>query len=191
MKGLSPLMTMVFALIAALGAVRAQSGGTRSSGVIGKLDSVEIRVFREDDLTTASQLAADGSIIMPLIGKVRLEGLTTHQAAALITRRLADGYLVRPEVSVSIEARIRRTVTILGQVQSPGVFEIAPHRQLTLVEAIGMAGGATRIANTRKITLKRRGAEVRTINLRDITNGKGTDVALRDGDIVTIPESLF
>lgn len=188
MKRLFSLISMILALV---GAVRAQSAGARSSGVIGKLDSVEIRVFREDDLTTTGQLAADGSILMPLIGKVRLEGLTTHQAAALITQKLADGYLVRPEVSVSIEARIRRTVTILGQVQSPGVFEVPPHRQLTLVEAIGMAGGATRIANTKKIRLKRRGAEVRTINLKDITNGKGGDVPLRDGDIVTIPESLF
>lgn len=164
--------------------------GERSSGVIGRMDNVEIRVFREDDLTTRGQLSADGTISMPLIGSVRIEGLTTDQAAAAITRKLADGYLVKPEVSVSIEARIRKTVTVLGQAQRPGVFELPPHRRLTLVEAVGMAGGVTRIANAKKVTLKR-GGTVRTINLSDITSGKGVDIPLQDGDMITIPESLF
>ena len=64
------------------------------------------------------------------------------------------------------------------------------HRRLTLVEAIGMAGGVTRIANQKKIALKR-GGSVRTINLSEITSGKGADIALQDGDMITIPESLF
>ncbi len=164
--------------------------GERSSGVIGRMDHVEIRVFREDELTTRGQLSGDGTITMPLIGAVRIEGLTTDQAAALITRKLADGYLAKPEVSVSIEARIRRTVTVLGQAQRPGVFELPAHRRLTLVEAIGMAGGVTRIANPKKVTLKR-GGSVRTVNLSEITSGKGADIDLQDGDMITIPESLF
>lgn len=161
-----------------------------SSGVIGRMDTVEVRVFREDELTTRSQLSRDGTISIPLIGAVRIEGLTTDQASAAIARRLRDGYLVRPEVSVSIEARIRRTVTILGQAQRPGVFEIPAHRSLTLVEAIGLAGGTTRIANEKKLTLKR-GGKVFSVNLKDITSGKGQDIPLADGDTITIPESLF
>jgi protein involved in polysaccharide export with SLBB domain len=168
------------------------SQGERSSGSISRMDTVEIRVFREDELTTRGQLSADGTLSMPLIGAVRLEGLTTDQAAAAINRKLADGYLVKPEVSVSIEARIRKTVTVLGQAQRPGVFEIPTHRQLTLVEAIGMAGGVTRIANAKKVSLKRvAGGTVQVINLNDITNGKGSDVPLRDGDVISIPESFF
>jgi polysaccharide export outer membrane protein len=162
-----------------------------TSGVIGRLDTVEIRVFREDDLTTRGQLSADGSITMPLIGAVRLVGLTTDQAASAIAAKLRDGYLVRPEVSVSIEARVRRTVTLLGEVQRPGLFELPVHRPLTLVEAIGLAGGATRIANVKKITLKRNNGGPYTINLNDITSGKAKDVPLQDGDVVTIPESIF
>lgn len=180
-----------FAFLAAITPLLSQAAeGDRSSGVIGHMDNVEIRVFREDDLTTRSQLSPDGTVTMPLIGAVRLEGLTTDQAAAAIKRKLADGYLVKPEVSVSIEARIRRTVTVLGQAQRPGVFELPAHRNLTLVEAIGMAGGMTRIANPRKVTLKR-GGNVQVLNLKDITAGKGTDIPLQDGDMITIPESLF
>lgn len=165
--------------------------GERSSGVIGRMDNVEIRVFREDELTTRGQLSADGTISMPLIGAVRIQGLTTDQAAQAITRKLADGYIVKPEVTVSIEARIRRTVTVLGQAQRPGVFELPAHRQLSLVEAIGMAGGATRIANSKKISLKRSDGKVISVNLNAITTGKGKDIPLRDGDVITIPESYF
>lgn len=182
-------ITILVVLFGMLMPVTAQ--GERSSGVIGRMDNVEIRVFREDELTTRGQLSEDGTISMPLIGAVRIQGLSTDQAAAAITRKLADGYLVKPEVNVSIEARIRRTITVLGQAQRPGVFELPAHRQLSLVEAIGMAGGVTRIANGKKISLKRAGGKVQTVNLSDITTGKGTDIPLRDGDVITIPESLF
>lgn len=187
------VILIVCTILGALAAfLRGESAATgRSSGVIGRLDSVEIRVFREDELTTAGQLSPDGTIRMPLIGAVKLAGLTTDQAAAAITAMLKDGYLVSPQVSVSIEARVRRAVTVLGQAQSPGVFELPADRKLTVVEAIGMAGGATRIANIKKITLKRSGGQVLTINLKDITSGKAADVVLRDGDVLSIPESLF
>ncbi len=182
------------ALLGALWGLPTWVEGEPSSGVIGRMDNVEIRVFREEDLTTRGQLSGDGTISMPLIGSVRIEGFTTDQAAAAITRKLADGYLVKPEVSVSIEARIRKTITVLGQAQRPGVFELPAHRQLSLVEAIGMAGGVTRIGNPKKISLKHLaggGGKVETVNLTDITAGKGADIPLRDGDVVTIPESLF
>jgi protein involved in polysaccharide export with SLBB domain len=187
-------LKILSALIALFGVLMpnyALAQGERSSGVIGRMDNVEIRVFREDELTTRGQLSADGTISMPLIGSVRIEGLSTDQAAAAITRKLADGFLVKPEVSVSIEARIRRTITVLGQAQRPGVFELPAHRQLSLVEAIGMAGGVTRIANGKKISLKRSGNKVQIVNLSDITTGKGSDIPLRDGDVISIPESLF
>ncbi len=183
----------LLAMLAILPSTNGAEGG-RSSGVIGRMDNVEIRVFREDELTTSGQLSGNGTITMPLIGAVKLEGLTTDQAAASIARRLADGYLVKPEVSVSIETRIRRTVTVLGQAQRPGVFELPAHRTLTLVEAIGMAGGVTRISNSKKITLKRttgRSSVVQTLNLNKIAAGGDPDIALQDGDVITIPESLF
>lgn len=180
----------LMAMIAGWLPVGALAQGERSSGVISRMDTIEIRVFREDELTTRGQLSADGTITMPLIGSVRVAGLTTDQAAAVIKRQLADGWLVKPEVSVSIEARIRRTVTVLGQAQRPGVFEIPAHRRLTLVEAIGMAGGVTRIANGKKVTLKR-GEAVMLINLTEIAAGKGKDIPLQDGDVISIPESLF
>jgi len=170
----------------------AQEAG-KSSGVISRLDTVEITVFREEELATRGQLSADGTISMPLIGTIHLQGLTTAQAAKAIEQRLRDGYLVRPQVSVSIGARVRRTVTVLGQAQSPGVFVIPADHPLTLTEVIGMAGGVTRVGNAGKITLKRGGAagRVQQVDLKAITGGKSDDITLRDGDVVSIPESLF
>lgn len=190
MHRLPSLFLALATLLACFSPIRVDAQGERSSGVIGRMDTVEIRVFREDELTTRGQLSEDGTITMPLIGAVRLEGLNTDQAAAAITRKLLDGYLVKPEVSVSIEARIRRTVTVLGQAQRPGVFEIPAHRRLTLIEAVGMAGGMTRIANPRKVSLKRGGSVIQ-LNLKDIAAGAGRDIPLQDGDVITIPESLF
>lgn len=187
MKSMSRItMTLLFSLACHMQAQTREG----TAGSIGRMDSVEIRVFREEELTTRGQLSADGTITMPLIGTVKLEGLTTDQAARLISAKLKEGYLVRPEVSVAIDARIRRTVTILGQAQRPGVFEIPAHRRLTLVEAIGLAGGTTRIANERKVVLKR-GGKIITVNMKDITTGRSEDIALRDGDTVTVPEGLF
>lgn len=187
------LKTIIFTLLVVIGAPLglAQERAT-ASGTIGSRDSVEIRVFREDDLTTRGQLSNAGSVSMPLIGNVRLSGMSTDSAARLIEGKLRDGYLVRPEVTVSITSRVRKTVTVLGKVQSPGVFRLDPNRQLTLAEAVGMAGGLQRIANSRKVTLTRRNAsEPMVINFKDIASGKIKDIPLADGDIINIPESLF
>ncbi len=158
---------------------------------IAPLDTLSIKVFKMPDLSGDFEVDLTGQISMPLIGSVRLAGLTTDAAAKAIEAKLKDGYLVKPQVSVSIEARVRRSVTVLGQVQNAGVFELPADRQLTVVEAIGMAGGSTRIANTKKITLKRGGGKVQMLNLKDITSGKAADIPLRDGDVLSIPESLF
>lgn len=186
------MKTFLIFLIGITGILPLAAQNDRASGTIGSRDSVEIRVFREDDLTTRGQLSSTGTITMPLIGSVKIAGMSTDAAASLIERKLRDGYLVRPEVTVSITARVRKTVTVLGEAQKPGLFRLDPNRKLTLVEAIGLAGGVTRIANSKKITLKRRGLEnpIR-VDLKAITSGQAKDIPLQDGDIITIPESLF
>jgi polysaccharide export outer membrane protein len=186
------MKTFLLTLFGFLLAIPLAAEDDRASGTIGSRDSVEIRVFREDDLTTRGQLSAAGTIDIPLIGAVKLAGLSTDAAASLIEGKLRDGYLVRPEVSVGIVARVRKTVTVLGEAQKPGLYRIDPNRELTLVEVVGLAGGVTRIGNAKKITLKRRGQEnpIR-VDLNAITSGDARDIPLRDGDIITIPESLF
>jgi len=163
--------------------------------VLSPNDLVEIRVFQEDDLQTSARVAQDGTINFPLIGVVKVGGKTTQEASKLIRDLLAKDYLVNPQVTISVREYARRSFTILGQVQKPGVYEFADNQTMTLLEAIGMAGGYTRIADPAKITLKR------SINSRDIIYKLNAKTMARDeaskpfeilpGDTVTVSESVF
>lgn len=169
-----------------------QQAGEGMNGLIGPSDSVSITVHREPDLNASGQLAKDGSISIPLIGTVRLSGKTTAIAETLIEAKFRDGYLVRPEVSVLITKRVERTVTVNGHVTSPGVFNLPHDRKITLRQVIGMAGGATDIANLKKVTLRRGvNGKAYTINLKDIMANKAKDIVLQQDDFIHVPEGWF
>lgn len=166
--------------------------GQAMSGLISPTDTVSISVHREPDLDTAGQLAPNGTLSMPLIGAVKLAGLTTTSAESLIVAKLKDGYLVRPQVTVRITQRQIQTVSVGGEVTSPGVFTLPHNQPVTLSQVINMAGGATDIANIKKVTLRRLSSgQVYTINLKEIIQGKKKDVVLIKGDVVNVPEGIF
>ncbi len=158
-------------------------------------DLVGINVFQELDLSTQARVDADGTVSMPLVGSVVVKGKTVEQAAAEITRLLADGYLVSPQVTVNVISYSKKTFTVLGQVTKPGTFDIPDNQVVTLLDAIGMAGGFTRIANQRKVTLKRRtgnSVNVMEIDAKELAVSSGSHgVIIHAGDIITIEESLF
>ncbi len=117
-------------------------------------DLVNIQVFQEDDLQSTERIARDGTISFPFVGTVSLVGKTLQESAEILQARLRE-YLVHPQVTVRVAEYSKRRFTILGQVTKPGVYELPSDSTLTLLEAIGMAGGYTRIASPSKITLKR------------------------------------
>ena len=162
------------------------------SGLISSSDTVSISVHREPDLDANGQLAKDGSITMPLIGSVKLAGKTTALAESIIKAKLLDGYLVRPQVTVRITQRQINTVSVDGQVNTPGVFTLPFGQSLTLRQVISMAGGANDIANLKKITLTS-GATGNTqlVNLKDIIAGKKKDIVLKKDDFIWVPEGFF
>jgi polysaccharide export outer membrane protein len=180
----TPIYLLVFLVLGFLDA--------GAQGVIGTSDEVSVKVFREADLDTLGEVSPAGTLTIPLLGPVKIAGLSPVQAEKVIEARLRDGYLVRPQVSVAIVKRVVRTVTVLGQARQPGVFTLPDNRKLTLLEAIGMAGGLTEIANERKVRLKsgRTGA-TRIVDVKRIMDGKSADITLSSGDIINIPESWF
>ena len=117
-------------------------------------DLVHIQVFQEDDLQSTERIARDGTISFPLIGTVSLAGKTLQESAEVLQARLRE-YLVHPQVTVRVAEYSKLRFTVLGQVTKPGIYELPNDSTLTLLEAIGMAGGYTRIANSSKITVKR------------------------------------
>jgi len=158
-------------------------------------DVLEIIVFQETDLKTTVRVSNEGTIIFPLIGVIRVGGLTTQQAAQTIKDRLARGYLIDPQVSVTITEFSKRRFTVLGEVQKPGSFDMPDQREVTLLEAIGMAGGYTRIANPSNVVVMRKNnGEDQTIrlNARRMASGqKDSSFVVLPGDVITVAQSVF
>jgi protein involved in polysaccharide export with SLBB domain len=158
-------------------------------------DLLDVRVYDEPDLAVEVRLAGDGTAIFPLIGSVALRGKTIPQATALIRERYMAGYLVNPQVSLNIQAYAKRTFTILGQVQKPGSYEIVGDEAISLLQAVGMAGGYTRIADPGKITVRRTdGGQDQVMHFNGKRMAKGDpspDCVVSPGDVITVGESIF
>jgi polysaccharide export outer membrane protein len=158
-------------------------------------DLLDFRVYDEPDLTAEVRLAGDGTAIFPLIGSVSLRGKTIPQATALLRERYMAGYLVNPQVSLIIHTYAKRSFTVLGQVQKPGSYEIQGDEAIYLLQAVGMAGGYTRIADPGNITVRRTESgqeQVMRFNERRMAKGDPSpDCVVKPGDVITVGESIF
>lgn len=158
-------------------------------------DRVEVRVFQEDDLTQQVVVGADGTVRLPLVGSVRVAGLTTEQAAQRIRAAYANGFLVNPQVTLALVSAARRKVVVAGQVARPGSVDLRPGERMTLLQALAEVGGATRLANLRGVLVKRgHGARERLFKVD--CKAMATDPTIppfyvEEGDVITVKESLF
>lgn len=156
-------------------------------------DQVAVEVFGEDELRTNGRLSADGHLSVPLLGSVKLGGLTLQQAAARLTELYGRDYLVNPKVNVSLAGYAKRRFTILGQVNRPGSYEMPEGNAggIDLLEAIALAGGYTRIAAPERISVRRRD-QVMRVNGKQIARGNESGgFRVEPGDTVTVGESIF
>ena len=178
--------------IAGLGASMANLMGSRH---LQPNDVLEVMVSQEPDLTTTVTLDDRGMVALPLIGPVKLAGLTLEQATAKIRDLYDKDYLVNPKVTIQVDQFAVLRFTVLGQVQRPGSFEFPPNESLNLLEGLAMAGGYTRLAAPNKVTLQRNvNGEVKVFHLdadamaRDKTN---KPFQILPGDTVTVEERVF
>ncbi|MEI9477819.1 MAG: polysaccharide biosynthesis/export family protein [Deltaproteobacteria bacterium] len=159
---------------------------------LGPDDVLEITVYREDELYREIRISSDGNISFPLLGEVKAEGLTPYEFQSALEEKLKK-YLKKPQVTVFIKEY--STISVTGQVNQPGSFPLKG--QLSVIEAIGLAKGFTKIAgqNSVKIMRMEKNGEKKTltVKVRDISKkgDKSKDVQLERGDIVFVPESLF
>ena len=158
-------------------------------------DVVQIKVFQETDLDSILRVSQEGTVTFPLIGVVQIGGKSPQDAAGTIRQLLAKDYLVNPQVSLTVVEYAKRRFTVLGQVQRPGSYDLPDRELCTLIQAIGMAGGYTRIADPGRITLKRtvEGKEsVLHLNAKAMAaGGEQSDFAVLPGDIISVGESIF
>ena len=158
-------------------------------------DLLDFRIFQEPDFDAVIRVSGDGTAIFPMIGQVHIAGKTIGEATELLRNRYMAGYLANPQVNLTVRTYARKMFTILGQVQKPGTYPIEGSESISLLQAIGMAGGYTRIANPSKVIVKRSegGAEnVYQFNAKKMArSGADSTFRIMPGDVITVAESIF
>jgi polysaccharide export outer membrane protein len=158
-------------------------------------DVVLVKVFQEPELDSQHRLSRDGTISMPLIGKINLKGKTVSECAAQISEQLSSGFLKNPQVRVNVIQYAVRRFSILGQVQRPGTYNMPEEMTTNLLEAIAMAGGFARSADLKQITIRRKSDgedKIFTLNAKNLEKNQNVEVfVLAPGDLVMVGEKLF
>jgi len=144
---------------------------------LGVGDRLRITVFGHESLSGKFTVDGAGRVVMPLIGGVVSQGLTTTELARAITARLRPDYLVNPRVSV--ELLTYRPFYILGEVNKPGDY---PYREgMTVLNAVALAGGFAPHAKRNKVLIERNGKRLRA----------AVGARVEPGDIITVRERFF
>ena len=155
-------------------------------------DVLEINVYQEPDLDKQVRVEADGTVALALIGKVSVAGMTIAESQSLITELYNRDYLVDPQISVLVVSFAPKFVHVLGMVGMPGKIMIEPDQDLSLIDAIAQCRGVTRLGNPKKVRIKRTdGSKPFDVNYDEIRRGDASDIFLKEGDTITVPERVI
>ena len=160
---------------------------------LGPGDTVAIRVFGQPDMDGTLYVADDGTIHLPLVGSVPVTGLSPTQASLKIETALRDGsFLVNPHVTVTLVTSVNQLVAVLGEVRTPGRYQVSANT--TIFQLLAQAGGAT-ATSADVIYLIRTdasGNQTRTpINLKGYTDASSAlpTQKFKGGDSVFVPHA--
>ena len=159
---------------------------------LGPGDIFEVRVYRQEAMSTTYDVSPEGTIAFPLIGQVMVSGKTPKQVEEEIRSRLAEGFIIDPQVSILVKEYHSRNVSVFGQVQRPGRLPYS--HSMTIVEALSQAGGFSPMAKKNAVTVTRAEANTKrkyTVPVESLGDGKAPNFFLRPGDVIWVPERLF
>lgn len=172
---------LVLTLLAMPARSLAQQGDTPASDLpaayeytIGPADVLEIAVWQNTLISRTVPVRPDGKISLPVINDVQAAGLTPLQLQSNLAKALA-GYIQTPEVSVIVREVHSFNVSVIGQVKTPGRYELTS--RVTVLEALAMSGGLTEFADRGAIVvLRRSGARTEQIPFAydKVTPGNGS-----------------
>ena len=156
-----------------------------SAYVIGPGDEVEVTVYGTPDLSKRTRVSDDGNISIPLIGSVRVGGLSSSEAEGAIEAQLRQNNILNdPQVSVYVKEYMSSGISVVGEVAKPGVYSVfGPHRLSDVVRA---AGGLSEKASS-SVTISHRGDEENPVTVelsKDPAKMVRSDVELHPGDTV-------
>jgi len=177
------------------------------SYTLGPGDVLRVSVYDNPDLSQEVTIEADGAFSYPLIGRVQAAGLPVRQLEGLLAKRFAEGYLVSPQVGVTVTQHKSQQVYVMGAVSKPGPYAL--QRQTTLLEALSTAGGPTPEAGfevilthaadkqalpsgTSKVSATANGQSAMRVSLEQLmAGGVPQRITLQDGDVVYVPAAAF
>ncbi|HNV85382.1 MAG TPA: polysaccharide biosynthesis/export family protein [Candidatus Omnitrophota bacterium] len=162
---------------------------------INPKDILEIEVYPDRDLSREVTVTRTGTISFPLLGEIQVQGLSVSAMERKMKVLLEKDYLVNPQVYVKVKRYHEVSVSILGEVNRPGTYELESQEgETTLLEAIAKAGGFSALANIKKIKIIRTEGgqrKVYQVNGEDVIKGKKRDVPLKANDIIVVQQSWF
>lgn len=123
---------------------------------IGRQDLLELRVFDLKELDQTLRVADDGSISLPLLGRLEVAGLTKTELEQLIARLLEERYVRNPQVTIFVKEYESRKVAVSGAVKKPDTYEMLGEK--TLLEMISLAGGLDKDLGKEIVIFRRTGA---------------------------------
>lgn len=169
--------------------------------LLGGGDLIRVNVFEVPEYTGEYQIPPGGAINLPLIGSVSVLGLTTEQAADIITEKYRK-FLKRPQISINLLSPRPINILVAGEVTRPGAYTLTlqggagqnPGVQYpTVLAALTTAQGVTLAADVTQVKLRRKigrsGEQLVTLNLKELiqTGDTAQDITLRDGDVIVVP----
>lgn len=181
--------------------------GISSDYLIGPEDVLKIRVFDVKDLDETVRVANDGTIVIPLLGRVEASGLTSDELRNRLEKELGKNLLQNPQVTVFVEQFHARPVSIVGAVEKPGIYQITGPR--SLIEMLSLAGGlATRntgsagktiyvtrpggFGNLKLVTgMHKVASDKIAIDIKDLlyTQAKGLNIPIKPHDIIAVSKA--
>ncbi|MFB3855238.1 MAG: polysaccharide biosynthesis/export family protein [Vicinamibacterales bacterium] len=180
-----------------------QGVSLRAEYKIGPQDVISVTVFNESELSGKFTVEADGSFTFPLLGRVTAAGLTPRGLENQLQERLGKEFLRNPRVSVSVQEYRSKKVFIVGEVRSPGPYQLTAN--MTVLEAIAHAGSTTVNAADEVLIVRPAesggaapvmpeqddSAQVIKVNIAAVQAGDlSQNALLEDGDTVVVPRAL-
>lgn len=164
---------------------------------IGPYDELKVEVFGVPELSTDAQVNLQGLLNLPLLGPVKVNGMTPEEAEAEIKQQLGSRFLRDPRVTVYVKNSASLNVTVSGAVGSQGVHPIKGRTTLTRI--LAQAGGVSQVGKKAEVVLYRddglAGAgskgqlQAYVIDYQSILDGKLRDPLVVGDDLIYVPES--
>lgn len=160
---------------------------------IGIGDALNVNVYRQEDLSAEVTVRPDGKITVPVVGELFVGSKTPEEVSAVITEALSK-YVRDPLVTVTVVGignEYSSRVRVTGAVANP---QTTPYRTgMTVLDVVLESGGVTEFAAPSKTVIYRKGQEKIRVRLDKIlkTGDLSTNIELKPGDIITVPERIF